>query len=66
MKKGWEEISVGDVITIKRKDKFICVFASDVPAYPITKGEVIEVVDFFSNPGNSMTSDRFKSMESQR
>jgi len=49
MKKGWEEISVGDVITIKRKDKFICVFASDVPAHPITKGETIEVVDFFSN-----------------
>jgi len=49
MKKGWEELCVGDVITIKRKNKFICVFVSDTPPHPITKGEDIEVVDFFSN-----------------
>lgn len=49
MKEGWEQICVGDVITIRRKNKFICVFASEVPPHPITPGDEIEVVDFFSN-----------------
>ena len=49
MKESWEQLCIGDVITVKRKDKFVCVFVSDIPGYPITLGDAIEVVDFFSN-----------------
>ena len=34
MKNDWEQLCVGDVVTIKRNNKFICVFVSDVPDYP--------------------------------
>ena len=49
MKESWQQLCVGDVITIKRDSKFACVFVSDTPELPITKGDRIEVVDFFSN-----------------
>tara|TARA_B100000035_G_scaffold249473_1_gene218289 strand:- start:6832 stop:7275 length:444 start_codon:yes stop_codon:yes gene_type:complete len=49
MKESWQQLCVGDVITIKRGNKFACVFVSDIPGYPITKSDLVEVVDFFSN-----------------
>ena len=49
MKESWQQLCVGDVITIKRDGKFVCVFVSGIPEYPITKGDTVEVVDFFSN-----------------
>ena len=49
MKECWQQLCVGDVITIKRNNKFVCVFVSGIPEHPITKGDSVEVVDFFSN-----------------
>jgi hypothetical protein len=49
MKENWQQLCVGDVITIKKDNKFVCVFVADTPVHPITKGDRIEVVDFFSN-----------------
>ena len=49
MKSEWEEICTGDVITVKRKNKHICVYVADVFARPLTKGDQIEVIDFYNN-----------------
>ena len=36
MKDSWQQLCVGDVITIKRDNKFVCVFVAGIPEHPIT------------------------------
>ena len=47
MKNGWESLCVGDIITIKKGNKYKCVYVIDAPPHPITKSETIEVIEFF-------------------
>lgn len=49
MEKNWEEICTGDIITVKRNNKHICVYVSDTFVRPLTKGDQIEVIDFYNN-----------------
>ena len=49
MEENWQEICTGDVITVKRDNKHICVYVSDVFVRPLTKGDQIEVIDFYNN-----------------
>lgn len=49
MKKEWQDICTGDVITVKRNNKHICVYVSDIFTRPLTKSDTIEVIDFYNN-----------------
>lgn len=49
MERSWEEICVGDVITVKVKNKHACVYVADIPGRPLTRSDTIEVIDFYNN-----------------